>query len=274
MFRSIVVSEADVVDCNKQVRIVHKDADIVAGFCVNAVNGNCVAVASGKDVHELDLTNMLASQNSWVWVEESTDDPTNNENGDFAMLADAPQPRLADNLSSWADMGVAQTGQGAAILTKRPLGGVKSMQAHPTLPYYLTGCRDGGICIWEWGHQHQIGQYRPMGGGWGKVCSVRFSQHGNKFAAVDGDGYVSLWQVGVYERSHFHHLVHNRVANDCAFVASCSVVATCGMSSNHKNIAIWDSLLPKRSCLVKGQFRLLGFNHYRFLTEVKRTLQN
>jgi hypothetical protein len=60
----------------------------------------------------------------------------------------------------------------------------------------LAGAQDGSVQMWEWGHAQTVATPRPAGT-FAKVTRVRFSQHGNKFGVADGDGNVSLWQVGL-----------------------------------------------------------------------------
>ena len=54
--------------------------------------------------------------------------------------------------------------------------------------------------VWEWGHTHAVSTPRPAGT-FAKVTRVRFSEHGNKFGVADGDGNLSLWQVGLASAS-------------------------------------------------------------------------
>lgn len=60
----------------------------------------------------------------------------------------------------------------------------------------LTGSQDGSVQMWEWGHNQAVTMARPSGT-FAKVTRVRFSQHGNKFGVADGDGNLSLFQVGM-----------------------------------------------------------------------------
>ena len=69
----------------------------------------------------------------------------------------------------------------------------------------LTGSQDGSVQMWEWGHVKAVSEPRPAGT-FAKVTRVRFSQHGNKFGVADGDGNLSLWNVGLspsYNRPFF-----------------------------------------------------------------------
>lgn len=75
------------------------------------------------------------------------------------------------------------------------------MCAHPLMPLYLTGGQDGSVQMWEWGHQQVVCTPRPPGT-FAKVTRCRFSQHGNKFGIADGDGNLSLWQVGLASQSN------------------------------------------------------------------------
>lgn len=60
----------------------------------------------------------------------------------------------------------------------------------------LTGSQDGSVQMWEWTQPQPVATPRAPGT-FAKVTRVRFSEHGNKFGVADGDGNVSLWQVGL-----------------------------------------------------------------------------
>uniref|UniRef100_H2YVA9 RAVE complex protein Rav1 C-terminal domain-containing protein n=1 Tax=Ciona savignyi TaxID=51511 RepID=H2YVA9_CIOSA len=243
----------------RKVKILHKEPDIITAFCMNSVNNNCIALSSSKEVIELDISMLLASD-SWAWVEENSTPVERKgsvkDDEEFLFVSAARTgkpsqpmyPQSAQVSVPW--MSKTQTGQGANVLLKRGRAGVRRLESHPTLPYYLTGSTDGSLCMWEWGHQHRISQYRAAGQ-FAKVSSVHFNHLGNKLSLVDGEGFLTLWQVSSPQKSFFHHLVHDRGASDCCFLSSASVIATAGMSTSHRNTAIWDTLMPKRSMLVK-----------------------
>lgn len=44
------------------------------------------------------------------------------------------------------------------------------------------------------------------------------------------------------------------MTSDFVFLGSCSMVATAGHSSENRNVAMWDSLLPKKKAMVAGKF--------------------
>jgi len=242
-----------------KVTILHKEADLVAAFCLNKVNSNCIALASSKDIQELDLS-VLLTADSWAWIDEPVsgiNTPTSGDDDGFLIVSTpsksskAPHILMSRSQSSIPWSSKSQTGQGANILMKRPVTGIRRMDSHPTLPYYLTGSRDGSICMWEWGHQQQISQYQS--GHFSKISNLHFSALGNKICAVDADGCLTMWQVSSSSKPYLRLMCHDRGAHDCCFVSSASVLATAGMSSSSKNVAVWDTLMPKKSCLVKGK---------------------
>ena len=237
-------------------RIVHKDHELITTFCINNVNSNCISIASAKDVQEIDLTDMLASD-AWSWVDDASSNAEKSslsKDEDFLVISVPSKPRGSQVFAPSTNVpwsSTSQTGQGANILLKRNLSNIRRMESHPTLPYYVTGGRDGAIYMWEWGHQHQISQFLPPGHT-SKVCNIHFSSLGNKICSADADGFVTLWQVSLSQRPFFKHSVHDRGASDFCFLSSASVLATTGLSSSSRNVAVWDTLLPRRSVLLKG----------------------
>lgn len=228
-----------------------------------------MAVASNRDIQEVDISALLACDN-WSWIEEDVspnilhDDALkigNQKDEEFLVVsrrqsAFVPQsstPISYMSMSAAASSGMTgslQTGQGATLLLRRSFANVRRMASHPTLPYYLSGHHDGSVRMWEWGHPQQITLFRSAGQ-FPKVTNLHFSPLGNKICAVDIDGYLALWQVSSPRKPFLYHQCHDRSAADCCFLSSTSVLATTGMSSTNHNAAIWDTLMPPHSMLVK-----------------------
>ncbi|EEC14047.1 dual oxidase maturation factor, putative [Ixodes scapularis] len=121
--------------------------------------------------------------------------------------------------------------------------------------YHLSGCQDGSVSLWEWGHTQPVSTPR-LAGTFAKVTSLLFNQQGNKFGVTDGDGNLSLWQVGVTSpnaKPFFSASCHSKQASDFAFVSSSSLIATAGHSNENRNVCLWDTLLPHRKALVSGE---------------------
>lgn len=144
-------------------------------------------------------------------------------------------------------------------MLKHKIDNIKRMAAHPSQPLYLTGGADGSVQLWEWGHPSCVWSPRPPGA-FAKVTRVRFSDYGNKFAASDADGNLAMWQLhpAPHQAGHPHasprpffmHQCHSKGISDFVFLGSCSLVATAGHSSESKNVAIWDTLMPTKKALV------------------------
>jgi len=57
---------------------------------------------------------------------------------------------------------------------------------------------------------------------------------------------------------------HNKVTSDFVFLGSCSMIATAGHSSESKNVALWDSLLPQKKALITGMYFLQCIQYVMF----------
>uniref|UniRef100_A0A182RIV1 RAVE complex protein Rav1 C-terminal domain-containing protein n=1 Tax=Anopheles funestus TaxID=62324 RepID=A0A182RIV1_ANOFN len=249
------------------VRIIHKDQEQISAFCLNMVNPGLLALATPREVQEMDISLLLESPN---WMEDECEMDIMNLSKDIESLASSSflviqtstdKHLLNQNISSAQNYGApsspqpgiaGQSGRGASVVLKHKVDNIKRMSAHPLMPLYLTGGQDGSVQMWEWGHQQVVCTPRSPGT-FAKVTRCRFSQHGNKFGIADGDGNLSLWQVGLASQSNrpfFTYQCHNKGITDFVFLGSCSLVATAGHSSESKNVAIWDTLLPQKKALV------------------------
>ncbi|XP_077514309.1 rabconnectin-3 alpha isoform X3 [Amblyomma americanum] len=137
-------------------------------------------------------------------------------------------------------------------LKRHRVDSVRRLASHPVLPLYLSGCQDGSVSLWEWGHSQPVSTPR-LAGTFAKVTSLLFNQQGNKFGVTDGDGNLSLWQVSMTStnaKPFFSASCHSKQASDFAFVSSSSLIATAGHSAENRNVCLWDTLLPQRKALV------------------------
>ncbi|XP_065223519.1 dmX-like protein 2 isoform X2 [Planococcus citri] len=275
------------------VRIIHKEQESISAFCLNQVNNGLISIATPREVQEMDISLLLELPSwledecefdlinltkepelqpatGFLVIQTAMDKQIHMTPGTVIMnnAPNATQPGLAgqsgrgasvvvsEKLNSSAGGGfVLKGGKGTkstSSVLKHRVDNIRRMCAHPLLPLYLTGSQDGSVQMWEWGHVKAVSEPRPAGT-FAKVTRVRFSQHGNKFGVADGDGNLSLWNVGLspsYNRPFFTYQCHNKVTSDFVFLGSCSLVATAGHSSESKNVALWDSLLPQRKALV------------------------
>lgn len=257
--------EADLGYPGGKARIIHKESDIITAFAVNRANRNCIAIASSHDVQELDVSAILATQ-IYTWVDDDTETETKGSE-DFLVIharddlsaVQGSTPYTHSNPGTPINMpwlGSTQTGRGASVMLKKAINNVRRMTSHPTLPYYLTGAQDGSVRMFEWGHSQQITCFRS--GGNSRITRMRFNYQGNKFGIVDADGYLSLYQTnwkccpvtGSMPKPYLAWQCHNKTANDFVFVSSSSLIATAGLSSDNRNICLWDTLVAPANSLV------------------------
>ncbi|XP_055478446.1 dmX-like protein 1 [Psammomys obesus] len=257
--------EADLGYPGGKARIIHKESDIITAFAVNKANRNCIAIASSHDVQELDVSGILATQ-VYTWVDDDAETEIKGSE-DFLVIharddltaIQGSTPYTHSNPGTPINMpwlGSTQTGRGASVMIKKAINNVRRMTSHPTLPYYLTGAQDGSVRMFEWGHSQQITCFRS--GGSSRITRMRFNYQGNKFGIVDADGYLSLYQTnwkccpvtGSMPKPYLAWQCHNKTANDFVFVSSSSLIATAGLSTDNRNICLWDTLVAPGNSLV------------------------
>ncbi|XP_057272660.1 dmX-like protein 1 [Pezoporus wallicus] len=274
--------ETDTGYPGSKARIIHKESDIITAFAVNKANRNCIAIASSHDIQELDVSAILATQ-IYTWVDDDVE-IENKGADDFLVIharddlvnVQGTTPYTHSNPGTPINMpwlGSTQTGRGASVeysnkfngirkelarkeMLKKAINNVRRMASHPTLPYYLTGAQDGSVRMFEWGHAQQITCFRS--GGNSRVTRMRFNYQGNKFGIVDADGYISLYQTnwkccaltGTSPKPYLTWQCHNKTANDFVFISSASLIATAGLSSDNRNICLWDTLVSPTNSLV------------------------
>ncbi|KAM5261792.1 dmX-like protein 1 isoform 9-T9 [Hipposideros larvatus] len=257
--------EADLGYPGGKARIIHKESDIITAFAVNKANRNCIAIASSHDVQELDVSGILATQ-IYTWVDDDIEMETKGSE-DFLVIharddltaVQGTTPYTHSNPGTPINMpwlGSTQTGRGASVMIKKAINNVRRMTSHPTLPYYLTGAQDGSVRMFEWGHSQQITCFRS--GGNSRVTRMRFNYQGNKFGIADADGYLSLYQTnwkccpvtGSMPKPYLTWQCHNKTVNDFVFISSSSLIATAGLSTDNRNICLWDTLVAPANSLV------------------------
>ncbi|CAG09601.1 unnamed protein product, partial [Tetraodon nigroviridis] len=244
-----------------KARIIHKESDIITAFAINKANRNCLVMASTHDIQELDVSSILATQ-ILTWIDDDEVETKGVGGDDFLVVhtrddcaaLHGTTPYTHSNLGTPINMpwlGGAQTGRGASVMIKRNINNVRRMTSHPTLPYYLTGAQDGSVRMFEWGHSQQILCFRSPGNT--RVTRIRFNHQGNKFGIVDADGALSLWQTNTSGNTPKPYLTlqcHNKTAHDFVFVGSSSLIATAGLSTDNRNVCLWDTLVPPVNSLV------------------------
>uniref|UniRef100_A0A3Q3FPS4 Dmx like 1 n=1 Tax=Labrus bergylta TaxID=56723 RepID=A0A3Q3FPS4_9LABR len=254
-------TESDLGSPGGKARIIHKESDIITAFAINKANRNCLVMASTHDIQELDVSSILATQ-ILTWIDDDEAEAKGVGGDDFLVIharddcsaLQGTTPYTHSSLGTPINMpwlGGLQTGRGASVMIKRNINNVRRMTSHPTLPYYLTGAQDGSVRMFEWGHSQQIICFRSPGNS--RVTRIRFNHQGNKFGIVDADGGLSLWQTNTSGNAPKPYLTlqcHNKTAHDFVFVGSSSLIATAGLSTDNRNVCLWDTLVTPGNSLV------------------------
>ncbi|XP_041855596.1 dmX-like protein 1 isoform X2 [Melanotaenia boesemani] len=254
-------TESDMSCPGGKARIIHKESDIITAFAINKANRNCLVMASTHDIQELDVSSILATQ-IMTWIDEEETEAKGVGGDDFLVVHTRDDFAALHGTTPYTHsspgtpinvpwLGGLQTGRGASVMIKRNINNVRRMTSHPTLPYYLTGAQDGSVRMFEWGHSQQITCFRSPGNS--RVTRIRFNHQGNKFGIVDADGSLSLWQTSTSGNTPKPYLTlqcHNKTAHDFVFVGSSSLIATAGLSTDNRNVCLWDTLVTPANSLV------------------------
>ncbi|KAK6158900.1 hypothetical protein DH2020_006214 [Rehmannia glutinosa] len=132
----------------------------------------------------------------------------------------------------------------------------RAFTSHPSRPFFLVGSSNTHIYLWEFGKDTATATYGvlpaanvPPPYALASVSAVRFDHCGHRFVTAALDGTVCTWQLEVGGRSNIHPTecsvcFNNHTADVTYVMASGSIVAAAGYSSNGVNVVIWDTLAP------------------------------
>ncbi|XP_076665130.1 rabconnectin-3 alpha isoform X3 [Andrena cerasifolii] len=232
-------SDSGTTSLPEPVRIIHKEQDSISAFCLNQVNPGLMALATPREVQEMNISLLLELPS---WLEDECEFDLINLNkqpepeaiqptsflviqtaADRPLLAQSPQANSPQPQSGIA----SQSGRGASVMKGMPAfpGShdlrfcqfVADRSKHllqPILKHKIDGIRrisshpllplyltgSQDGSVSLWEWGHQTAVATPrQPGTFAKVTRVRFSQHGNKFGVADSDGHLSLFQVACRE---------------------------------------------------------------------------
>ncbi|XP_063708500.1 dmX-like protein 2 isoform X2 [Culicoides brevitarsis] len=219
------------------VRIIHKDQESISAFCANPTNPGLLALATPRELQEIDVTLLLTSPN---WFEDECELDIMNLNRDIDqipassfLVVQTTSDKTQINAQSSTQYGVqptiqpglaGQSGRGSSLgkgvsfpgshcphFVKLVINRSKYL-LKPVIKHKVDNIKrmcahplmplyiTGGQdgSVQMWEWGHQQAVCIPRPPGtFAKVTRCRFSQHGNKFGVADGDGNLSLWQASL-----------------------------------------------------------------------------
>jgi WD40 repeat protein len=134
---------------------------------------------------------------------------------------------------------------------KRNVPLVTYLESHKSLNCFLAGLGDTtspevSVKLFQFGTEPELVSYSAQSDG--RLTKCRFDPYGAKFGGSDTRGDLHIWKFDPTPAAlrpclHLQHCHHGAI-NDFCFMDSSSVLATAGISTNHMNVAVWDTLLP------------------------------
>ncbi|TPX73880.1 hypothetical protein CcCBS67573_g04853 [Chytriomyces confervae] len=255
--------------------LVFRTKDIIGTFAINPLNNNCFAVATHDTIVEFDLdaslhfysreevlakrresVDDLAIKSSKKSLKTSHSERLNPENGDLRrnLSFDSLQRAVKDSMM---DLRRRDSELDSGRRIQRNVVSVSSLEAHPTLNYYLAGIGDGNsesiVKLYQFGQKGDLVAYSS--GSSARITKCRFDPFGGRFGCSDAKGELRLWKFDATQQSLNPTQVlqcHSAITNDFCFVNSSTILATAGVSSNGSNICLWDTLLPQHKARVKS----------------------
>ncbi|KAI6235649.1 hypothetical protein M3Y95_00074000 [Aphelenchoides besseyi] len=252
----------------ESIRIVQKEREGILSFACNNSRPGWIVLSTNREIQEINLERVFEEKENVNGLKTSPNFFNSRVDLDIA-LDQMPKDKLKDNDDYQLLCNNSRTkAQGSSFLTafivdrsrvalkklqKRSVSGVRRLESHPNLPYYISGATDGSILLWEWNADQPLFTAR-VAGQFAKVTKLTFAVNGNKFASVDGDGHLCIWQATqqmTTRKPFFNQKCHTKSAADVKFLGqTSSVLVTAGQSQGDLNIALWDTLLPQNRSLV------------------------
>jgi hypothetical protein len=237
----------------------------ISSMCVSEGSLNHIAIAMAKEIIELDTAEAWKSETYTEDIENSmiNETPTLHTklSDEFVLVHSSPRNApldLPSGVSAQQQSVIPSNTSEATQVLSRPCPGVKRLCSHPILPYYLAGDSEGCVAMYEFGNVVPLFPPTKTSTG-GSVSRIRYTPHGNKFAVSDVQGNIFMWKGTQGTPKPYTYLhCHSRGTNDFAYMASSSLIAAAGESSENRNVCIFDTLLPAgRSSVVKGMVLFL-----------------
>ncbi|CAI5741830.1 unnamed protein product [Hyaloperonospora brassicae] len=139
-----------------------------------------------------------------------------------------------------------------------------ALTSHPFLPLFVSGNHKGHVHLWSYDRLSALCAFQTkdvvapyptgpsMSSSWRSIKALGFDSLGQQLGAVDAPGRLFLWKFSEWDRVPYYRemMCHDKGAKGLAFLNSSSTIATVGLSSEKKNVCVWDTLLPTSKAVV------------------------
>ncbi|CAI5745611.1 unnamed protein product [Peronospora destructor] len=136
--------------------------------------------------------------------------------------------------------------------------------AHPFLPLFVSGNYKGRVHLWSYDRLSALYAFQTkdvvapyptspsLSHGWRSIEALELDSLGQQLGAVDAGGHLFLWKFSELDRAPYYREIacHDKGAKGLAFLNSSSTIVTAGLSSEQRNVCVWDTLLPTSKALV------------------------
>ncbi|CAF4260362.1 unnamed protein product, partial [Rotaria sp. Silwood2] len=241
-------------------KLIYRDSEPIHAFCLNGMNPTLLAAGLSREIIELDISSITSTNEPYELSDDENELSPSllpqasailNRDSGTSRITSLRMPTMGVYVPNMylTQSSIANTNGNTSdkdnqhVLTNRhAIRESRKFANHPVLPHYLTGCADGSVYLLNWSHDSAPRQVREANK---RVTKIDLSNEGNKFGVTDIDGNLSLHVLSSNRSSAYMRLLtHTKSANDFVFLDSSTLLATCGLSNDHQNVAIWDTLMP------------------------------
>ncbi|KAI8924605.1 hypothetical protein BC831DRAFT_464821 [Entophlyctis helioformis] len=144
---------------------------------------------------------------------------------------------------------------------KRKMHGVTTIESHRSLNYYLAGMGDAAspvVNLYQFGQPAELLTYalpESQASVGSRLTRCHFDPFGVRFGAGDSRGDVHIWRFdsnpAALRPAITLRQCHVGPVSDFVFMNSTTTLATAGVSSNHLNVSVWDTLVPPSKSKIK-----------------------
>ncbi|KAI9908295.1 hypothetical protein PsorP6_003630 [Peronosclerospora sorghi] len=241
----------------KAMSINHVGDEIEMSICCNQgiFRASCMDNTEGCRVQLKGM--YAASQSASFFPSDSTLSSPNTR-----------QPMLSPSsaLSSGTRSPLRNPGHLLASPSEPKLASFKptAVTSHPFLPLFVSGNHDGRMhlssydrlsvhCAFQTKNGVALSPTSPsMRSSSRSIKALEIDNLGQQLGAVDASGQLFMWKFSELDRAPYYYEIvcHDKGAKGLTFLNSSTTIATVGLSSEKRNVCVWDTLLSHAKALV------------------------